>query len=157
MVERTISECRDVGRTTGTPVPGLPAGLDEKEARYASMIEGVDASLGAVLAHVEQRGVAEQTIVLFTSDNGGLSAHARGESPHGEGLDKHNLPLRAGKASAYEGGTRVPWIVSWAKRSRKAEIQATLRIPSTRQLRMTRIAISPRLAMSTFLNTDLAT
>lgn len=108
-------------------------GLDETEARYASMIEGMDASLGAVLAHVERRGEAERTIILFASDNGGLSAHGRGASPHGGGHDTHNLPLRAGKGSAYEGGTRIPWIVSWAKPSPDEVMQQGLRIPRTRR------------------------
>ena len=85
------------------------------EARYASMVEGMDASLGALLEHLESLEVASNTLVIFTSDNGGLSAHARGKTPRGTGDDTHNHPLRAGKGSAYEGGTRVPYIVSWAK------------------------------------------
>ena len=59
-------------------------------------------------SHGDRHGIAENTIVVFTSDNGGLSAHARGGPPH-----VHNAPLRSGKGSAYEGGVRVPWIVRW--------------------------------------------
>ena len=100
------------------------AAIDEKEARYASMVEGMDASLGAILDHLEVLGVAENTIVVFTSDNGGLSAVARGRSPQGKIRDDHNGPLREGKGSAYEGGTRVPFIASWAKRAPQNRLQA---------------------------------
>lgn len=88
--------------------------LPPEEAAYASMIEGYDASLGAILQKLEDLGVAENTLILFMSDNGGLSAHSRGATPLGTGLNTHNLPLRSGKGSAYEGGTRVPMIVAWA-------------------------------------------
>ncbi|TFV94308.1 sulfatase [Algoriphagus kandeliae] len=83
-------------------------GLDEREARYASMVEGMDNSLGQLMDYLEENGMADNTIILFMSDNGGLSAHARGGEPH-----THNWPLKSGKGSAYEGGTRVPMIVSW--------------------------------------------
>jgi len=73
------------------------AGLDEAEARYASMVAGVDASLGALVAKLEALGVAEDTLIAFTSDNGGLSVHARGTSAVGGGRDTHNAPLREGK------------------------------------------------------------
>jgi arylsulfatase A-like enzyme/pimeloyl-ACP methyl ester carboxylesterase len=104
------------------------AGIDEKEARYASMVEGVDQSLAEVLAHLEERGVAENTIILFTSDNGGLTVHARGRSPLDTSQNTHNLPLRAGKGSAYEGGTRVPMIVGWAKQDGTHPAQQRLRV-----------------------------
>jgi arylsulfatase A-like enzyme len=96
------------------------------EQRYASMVEGMDASLQSLLDHFEMLGVAENTLVIFTSDNGGLSAHARGKSPRNTGANSHNWPLRAGKASAYEGGTRVPFLVCWAKPDAKAAVQKQL-------------------------------
>ena len=80
--------------------------MDKREAAYATMIESADAALGSVLNKLEALGVDDNTIVIFTSDNGGLSAHARGGKPH-----THNAPLRSGKGSAYEGGIRVPLIV----------------------------------------------
>ncbi len=81
-------------------------GIDKREAAYATMVESVDASLGSVLDTLQELGIADNTIVIFTSDNGGLSAHARGGEKH-----THNKPLRSGKGSAYEGGIRVPLIV----------------------------------------------
>jgi arylsulfatase A-like enzyme len=83
-------------------------GLDQTEAMYAAMVEGMDKSLGDILANVERHGLSDETIVLFMSDNGGLSAHGRGGKPH-----THNKPLSSGKGSAHEGGVRVPMIVSW--------------------------------------------
>jgi len=85
---------------------GHYAHLDAREAAYASMVETMDAALGAVLDELDWRGIADETLVVFTSDNGGLSAHSRGGEPQ-----THNAPLRSGKGSAYEGGTRVPLVV----------------------------------------------
>ncbi|MCG6190050.1 sulfatase [Maribellus maritimus] len=83
-------------------------GLEEPEARYASMVEGMDKSLGDLMDHLDEKGLAENTIILFMSDNGGLSAHGRGGTPN-----THNKPLNSGKGSAYEGGIREPMIVKW--------------------------------------------
>lgn len=83
-------------------------GLEEPEARYASMVEGMDKSLIDLMDYLDKNGLADNTIILFMSDNGGLSAHARG----GE-KNTHNLPLNSGKGSAYEGGIREPMIVRW--------------------------------------------
>lgn len=83
-------------------------GLPEPEARYASMVESMDKSLGDLMDYLDKKGLTENTIILFMSDNGGLSAHARGGQPH-----THNVPLKSGKGSAYEGGIREPMIVKW--------------------------------------------
>ena len=83
-------------------------GLDEKEAMYAAMVEGMDKSLGDILDYLDENKLSENTIVMFMSDNGGLSAHGRGGEPH-----THNRPLSSGKGSAHEGGVRVPMIVKW--------------------------------------------
>lgn len=83
-------------------------GLDEKEAQYAALIEGMDKSLGDIMNYLEENHLEENTIILFMSDNGGLSAHGRGDM-----LNTHNLPLASGKGSAYEGGIREPMIVKW--------------------------------------------
>ena len=99
----------------GKDYPGTERDIPPAEEKYASMVEGMDASLGDVLDHLEALGVAENTLVIFTSDNGALTASSREESPMGTGLNTHCWPLRAGKGSAYEGGTRVPFIAAWAK------------------------------------------
>lgn len=106
---------------SGAPIPPV-------EARYASMVEGMDASLGALLDKLEATGQAESTLVIFTSDNGGLSAHGREATPYGTGLNTHNWPLRAGKGSAYEGGTRVPFIAAWARGNADHPMQRALPI-----------------------------
>lgn len=94
-------------------------GLDPREAAYATMIEGVDAALGALMADLERLGVDDETVIVFTSDNGGLSAHARGGQAH-----THNTPLRSGKGSAYEGGIRVPLVVAFPGAPRAGESEA---------------------------------
>jgi arylsulfatase A-like enzyme len=82
------------------------AGLHPKEVAYASMVEGMDKSLGDLMTMVRDNGFEENTVILFLSDNGGLSAVGRGGEPH-----THNRPLASGKGSAREGGIRVPTIV----------------------------------------------
>ncbi|HOD82411.1 MAG: Arylsulfatase [Planctomycetes bacterium ADurb.Bin126] len=84
------------------------AGLDQTESMYAALVEGMDKSLGDIMDHLQALGVADNTIVLFMSDNGGLSAHGRGGKPH-----THNRPLSSGKGSAREGGIRVPMLAYW--------------------------------------------
>ncbi len=87
----------------------LDAGLDTIEARYATLIEGMDKSLGDFMDYLRKKNIEQNTIVLFMSDNGGLSyVPPRGGKPHTQ-----NLPLKAGKGSVYEGGIREPMIVKW--------------------------------------------
>lgn len=77
----------------------------QKHAVYAAMVEAMDAAVGKVLQQLDASGVADNTIVIFTSDNGGLSTS--------EGSPTSNLPLRGGKGWVYEGGIREPWIVRY--------------------------------------------
>jgi len=86
----------------------IDAGLPEPEARYASMVEGMDKSLGDIMDYLDEKGLSENTIILFMSDNGGFSLHPRAGELH-----THNKPLNSGKGSAYEGGIREPMIVKW--------------------------------------------
>ena len=87
----------------------LEAGMDEGQARYASMVEGIDKSLGDILNYLDDKGIAENTAIIFMTDNGGNSENVqKGGVPHTQ-----NLPLREGKGSVYEGGIRVPLIVCW--------------------------------------------
>jgi len=83
-------------------------GIDKTEAAYASMVEGMDKSLGDLMDYLDRNNLVDNTIILFMSDNGGLSAHGRGGEPH-----THNWPLNSGKGSAYEGGIREPMLVKW--------------------------------------------
>jgi len=83
-------------------------GLDSTEAKYASMVESMDKALGDLMDFTEENGIADNTIILFMSDNGGLSAVARGGEKH-----THNLPLSSGKGSIHEGGIREPMLVKW--------------------------------------------
>lgn len=75
---------------------------------YAAMIHSMDESVGRLLDCLERHDLASRTVVFFTSDNGGLVLPTCKERPV-----THNIGLRAGKGSAYEGGIRVPWIVRW--------------------------------------------
>jgi len=86
----------------------------QDHAVYAGMIEGMDEAVGQVLAGLEAAGVADRTVVIFTSDNGGLSS--------AEGSPTSNLPLRGGKGWMYEGGVRVPLIVRWPGHTRAGAV-----------------------------------
>lgn len=77
----------------------------QKHAVYAAMVEAMDEAVGTVLNQLDASGVADNTIVVFTSDNGGLSTS--------EGSPTSNLPLRGGKGWVYEGGIREPWIIRY--------------------------------------------
>jgi len=69
---------------------------------YAAMIESVDQAVGRILRTLDELRLAERTMVIFTSDNGGLLGHST-----------DNAPLRAGKGYPYEGGIRIPQIIRW--------------------------------------------
>ena len=75
--------------------------LGRLDPRYAAMIEAMDASIGRIMKSLEDLELADNTLVIFTSDNGAFGGVA------------DNLPLRAAKGFLYEGGVRVPQIVRW--------------------------------------------
>ena len=95
-------------------------GLEEPEARYASMIESMDEALGNVINYLEVNDLVNNTVILFMSDNGGLSAVARGGKKH-----IHNLPLKSGKGSIYEGGIRVPMLAYWPGKTQRGAVNST--------------------------------
>jgi len=81
------------------------------EPVYAAVIETLDDTVGLLLAKLDTLGLAKNTIVIFTSDNGGLHVP---EGPHEK--ITHNTPYRAGKGFLHEGGLRIPLIVRWPGR-----------------------------------------
>ncbi len=87
---------------------------------YAGMVESVDQAVGTVLATLEELDLTDQTLIVFTSDNGGAS-HV--EVDGGQATD--NSPLRRGKGFPYEGGIRVPWIFSWPGRIEEGSVCST--------------------------------
>ena len=86
----------------------LDKGLPPVEAAYATLIEGMDKSLGDLMDYLDKNNLTDNTVLLFMSDNGGLAAHTRAGELH-----RQNYPLNSGKGSAYEGGVREPMIVRW--------------------------------------------
>ena len=95
-----------------TPIQGKKELIEEYQARvrggmrhtnaaYAAMIDSMDQTVGRIRETLDELGVADRTVVIFTSDNGGRIPTSS------------NVPLRAGKGSCYEGGVRVPLIVYW--------------------------------------------
>ena len=94
--------------TVHTPIQSKPELIEKYQQKdrninpaYAGMVESLDQAVGNVLMALERLNLDDNTIVVFTSDNGGLSWFT------------DNAPLRGGKGSAYEGGVRVPLIFRW--------------------------------------------
>ncbi len=87
----------------------IDSGSNHQNPIYAAMIKNMDENVGRVTKLVEQLGLASNTLIIFTSDNGGL---VRGNDWN-KGKITSNIPLRGGKGTCYEGGTRVPLICSW--------------------------------------------
>lgn len=91
----------------------LDKGMDSIEAGYASLVEGFDKSIGDIVGFLKAKGVYENTVIIFLSDNGGLSLQPMRSGPN----HTQNLPLKAGKGSIYEGGIRVPLLIKNVKGS----------------------------------------
>ena len=84
------------------------------------MIESLDESVGRILDYLDEHGLADDTLIFFTSDNGGLATS--------EGSPTCNAPLAEGKGWMYEGGTREPLMVRWPGR---IEAGSTCTVPVT--------------------------
>jgi arylsulfatase A-like enzyme len=111
----------------GEPIPagylrGRPVQrrVVQSDPDYAAMIENLDHNVGRVLAALDESGLADNTMVVFASDNGGLAT--------AEGSPTCNLPLAEGKGWVYEGGTRISQIIRWPAGARAA---ATCDVPVT--------------------------
>ncbi len=89
----------------------LDRGLDSTEAAYASLVEGYDKSVGDIVQFLKDKNLYDNTVIIFLSDNGGLSLSPMRTGPS----HTQNLPLKAGKGSVYEGGIRVPLLIKQAK------------------------------------------
>jgi arylsulfatase A-like enzyme len=85
----------------------LPQIEDERLRVYAAMIRAADRAVGDIMASLEQQGIADNTMIIFSSDNGGASY---------VGFPQINAPYRGWKATFFEGGIRVPMFVSWPAR-----------------------------------------
>ena len=77
-----------------------PKVTDETKRTYAAMVQALDKNVGAILGELDKLGLRDNTIVVFTSDNGANK-------------DGSNLPFRGGKHSVYEGGTHLPTVIHW--------------------------------------------
>jgi len=94
----------------------IPKPQRQGDPTYAAMVESVDQSVGRVMETLETLGLADDTLVIFTSDNGGFFRAT------------NHAPLRGNKGAYYEGGIRVPWIIRWPG---VAEAGAVCRVPVT--------------------------
>lgn len=107
-----------------TPLQGKPDKVarfeaipDEKrkgDPRYAAMVESIDDSVGRIVDTLEDLGLDDRTLIIFTSDNGGHSKATR------------NAPLRANKGSNYEGGLRVPVVIKWPGNTKPGSVSEEL-------------------------------
>lgn len=98
-------------------------GKTEKARKYASMIEGMDKSLGDILDYLDQKGIADNTLIFFIGDNGS-------DAPLGDEKGySSSAPLRGKKGTEYEGGSRVPFIACWGKQNTRNKWQQKLPIP----------------------------
>jgi arylsulfatase A-like enzyme len=82
-----------------------------KDPTYAAMIASVDESVGRIVAKLKELNLTEDTLVIFSSDNGGVGGYPRARVNIGGITD--NFPLKGGKGTFYEGGIRIPYIFNW--------------------------------------------
>ncbi|PKI16647.1 sulfatase [Colwellia sp. 12G3] len=84
-------------------------GMSKQAQAYATLVEGMDKSLGDISSTLEQLGIAENTLIIFLGDNGG-------DAPLGKNNEiASSAPLKGKKGTSWEGGMRAPFIAAWAK------------------------------------------
>ena len=111
--------------TVHTPIEGKPelvkrfeekpAGKIHSHAEYAAMLASLDENIGRVLRQLDDLKLADQTVVILTSDNGGVDFPT---AKSGHRPPTRNTPFRSGKGTLYEGGLRVPLIIRWPGRTK---------------------------------------
>ena len=99
------------------PAQGIAANAQSFHPTYAALVESLDAAVGRILKALDDQGVAQNTFVVFASDNGGVHVSELKETP-----PTHNEPCRAGKGFVYEGGLRTPLIIRFPGRLAVREI-----------------------------------
>ena len=103
------------------------SGVSNGHRRFASMVEGVDTSLGQIREHLEAIGVAEDTLIIFVGDNGSDSPALRSGNQISSNTF-NDYPIRGKKANCYEGGYHVPLFVAWGKEDPTNAFQQQLSI-----------------------------
>ena len=117
----------------------LPVRQVQDHPIYAGMVETVDDAVGVVLDALEAKQLTDNTIVIFTSDNGGVSS--------GDAFCTSNLPFRGGKGRQWEGGIREPFYIKWPGSQSQGKVSNTPVMPSTALRSANAEATAPRLRL----------
>lgn len=105
----------------------LPSGAGQRNPVYAAMVKSLDDAVGTLLDTLDRLKIADNTVIVFFSDNGGVNWYDDKMKPFGFEIPvTSNAPLRGGKASLWEGGTREPCLVVWPGRTRPGSVSEAL-------------------------------